>query len=79
MLRVLKRLISILGLFFVFIILLLLIAFLIFFFDISLPSFESIKGFGEGVKPFIEVVAIIVAGLWSYRLFIKNRTEYPYA
>lgn len=76
---VFKRLISLLGLFLAFLILLLLIAFFVIFFDISFPSFDTIKDFGEGIKPFIEVVAIIVAGLWSYRLFIKNRTEYPYA
>lgn len=43
------------------------------------PTICNIKVFGESISPIVEIVAIIVAGLWSYRLFIKNRTEYPFA
>jgi hypothetical protein len=29
-------------------------------------------------KAVVEIIAIVMAGLWTYRLFIKNRVEYPY-
>ncbi|MBT4643000.1 MAG: hypothetical protein HOC09_29685 [Deltaproteobacteria bacterium] len=43
------------------------------------PSIDDIKEIGESFKPLVEITAIVLAGLWSYRLFIKNRTEYPFA
>jgi len=31
------------------------------------------------LKTFVEIVAVIMGGLWTYLTFIKNRLEYPYA
>jgi len=38
-----------------------------------------IKQIAESVKPAIEIAAIIIGGVWSYLLFIKNRQSRPKA
>ncbi|MCI4464152.1 MAG: hypothetical protein JHC30_08355, partial [Caldisericum sp.] len=38
-----------------------------------------IKQIAESVKPAIEIAAIIIGGVWSYLLFIKNRQSQPKA
>lgn len=45
----------------------------------KIPTLANLKDAGESLKPIVEIVAIIIAGLWSYRLFIKNRVDYPSA
>jgi len=46
---------------------------------ILLPTTLSIiKELGESLKPSVEIIAIIIAGIWSYKLFLKNRVDYPY-
>lgn len=45
----------------------------------SIISLTTIKSLGESIKPIIEVIAILAGGWWSYRLFIKNRLDYPVA
>lgn len=36
------------------------------------PTLAQIKNFGESIKPNIEILAIAIAGWWSYRLFVKT-------
>lgn len=38
----------------------------------------SFKDWVEIFKAFVESVGIIIAGWWTYHLFVKNRMEYPY-
>jgi hypothetical protein len=40
----------------------------------NLTQWETIAGIAESVAT---VIALLVAGVWTYRLFIKNRTSYP--
>lgn len=45
------------------------------------PSDYPISKFYERVelfKSFVQVIAIFVAGLWTYQLYIKNRLDYPF-
>ncbi len=32
----------------------------------------------ELIKSFTQIVAIIIAGVWTYQLYIKNRVDYPF-
>lgn len=48
-------------------------------FKTGVPTFSDFKEIGESIKVNVEWVAIIVGGLWAYRLFVKNRKEFPYA
>ena len=41
-------------------------------------SLLSIMERGEILKAFIEAIAFIVAGFWTYDLYIRNRYDYPY-
>jgi hypothetical protein len=53
----------------------------LFFVDISSwKEYQSLDlaSRAEIVQSFIEVMAIFVAGLWTYELYIKNRYDYPY-
>ena len=43
------------------------------------PTIDTFQEYRENLKPLVEIAAIIVAGLWSYRLFIKKREDYTYA
>ncbi len=54
------------------------ISIFLFITDSQLPTLSNIKEIGESFKPIVEIIAIIIAGLWSYRIFIKNRVEYPF-
>lgn len=47
------------------------------FVQFTLPTIETTKTFGETLKVYVEIFAVIIAGIWSYRLFIKNRVDYP--
>lgn len=44
----------------------------------SFPTLTWIKNFGESLKPIFEIAAIIIAGIWSYHLFVKKRVDYPF-
>ena len=46
---------------------------------IDLVTLGSIKVIGESIQPWVQIGAIIVAGVWSYFLFIRNRVDYPIA
>lgn len=54
------------------------ISILLFVFNSQSPTLTTIKEIGESFKPIVEIVAIVIAGLWAYRIFIKNRVEYPF-
>jgi len=41
-------------------------------------SVSDAKTIVEGLQSFVETMAIIVAGVWAYERFIKNREDYPY-
>lgn len=41
-------------------------------------SVSQIKDWADTSKAVVEIIAIVVAGWWTYRLFVKNRVEYPY-
>ncbi len=40
-------------------------------------TLDIIKKFGDSLKPLVEIIAIITAGIWTYVLFVKNRIDYP--
>src|SRR5574341_1514486 len=41
-------------------------------------SVTEVKDWVETSKAIAEIIAIIVAGWWTYRLFVKKRVDYPY-
>jgi hypothetical protein len=45
---------------------------------ISSQTSDSLKVRVEILKSVIEGVAIIIAGIWTYEVYIKNRYDYPY-
>lgn len=42
------------------------------------PAVSDIKDYAEIAKNIAQITALLVAGLWTYRLFVKQRLEYPY-
>jgi len=41
-------------------------------------SILDAKAIVEGLQALVETMAIVVAGVWTYERFIKNREDYPY-
>lgn len=40
---------------------------------------EALKFYAEALQPAVTVLAILAAGVWTYKLFIQNRQKYPRA
>jgi hypothetical protein len=68
-------------------IIIILIAIICFFFSLSYGmtalnwmhvSISDAKTISEILQSFVQIIAIIIAGLWTYERFIKNREDYPY-
>lgn len=44
----------------------------------SWPTLDDTKNYADIAKNVGEILALAIAGFWTYRLFVKNRIEYPY-
>jgi hypothetical protein len=70
---------KIISIFFCILIAFLLCILFIYYLSFPLPTIETIQSTSETLRIYVEIIAIIIAGLWSFRLFIKNREDYPVA
>ena len=42
-------------------------------------KFKKTKEIAETIQAIVSIIAIIVGGVWTYKLFIKGREHYPHA